>query len=123
MRTPVNPLKTRRVQWLLWISALGFWVALALFPVSYRITRLAVLFLTFGIWFGLVALIWQRRPFRFLLLGITILMTVFLALPSRRVPPAEVLRGDYIAGLQRYNGVIYYWGGESFRGIDCSGLI
>jgi len=33
------------------------------------------------------------------------------------------LRSDYISGLQRYNGVTYYWGGESFRGIDCSGLI
>lgn len=119
----MNALKTRRVQWLLWLSALGFLVALALFPVSYRITRLAILALTFVIWFGLLALVWQRRPLRFLLLGTTVLATAFLALPSRRLPPAEVLRDDYVAGLQRYNGVTYYWGGESSRGIDCSGLI
>jgi len=119
----VNQFKIRRVQWLLWLSALGFLVALTLFPVSYRITRLAILILTLVIWFGLVALVWKRRLLRFLLLGTTVLSIAFLVLPSRRVPPAEVLRGDYIAGLQRYNGVAYYWGGESTIGIDCSGLI
>lgn len=119
----MNPLKTRRVQWLLWLSALGFLVALALFPGSYGITRLATLTLTVVIWFGLIALVWQRRPLRFLLLGSTVLLTAFLALPARRVPPAEVLRGDNVAGLQRYNSVTYYWGGESSRGVDCSGLV
>jgi cell wall-associated NlpC family hydrolase len=47
----------------------------------------------------------------------------FLALPSRAQPSTEFLRRDYLAGLQRYEGVTYYWGGETSRGIDCSGLI
>jgi cell wall-associated NlpC family hydrolase len=46
-----------------------------------------------------------------------------LALPARTSPPTEILRTDYLAALQRYSGVAYYWGGETGRGIDCSGLI
>jgi hypothetical protein len=119
----VNPLKTTRVQWLLWFAALGFLIALALFPVSYRVTRLASLGLAFVVWFGFIALLWRQRVLRFALLGLTLLVASFLALPSRTVPPTEILRTDYLAGLQRYEGVSYYWGGETSRGIDCSGLI
>jgi hypothetical protein len=119
----VNPLKTTWGQWLLWLTALAFLAALIRLPVSYRSTRLAALTLSLVVWFGLIALVWRRRPLRFVLLAITVLAAGFLALPSRSTPPADVLRSDYIAGLQRYDGVTYYWGGESSRGIDCSGLI
>jgi hypothetical protein len=114
---------TTRVQWLLWLTALGFLVASALFPVGYRITRIATLVLAFVVWLGVIALLWQRRPLRFSLLAITILAVGFLILPSRGTPPADILRADYVSGLRRYDGVTYYWGGESSRGIDCSGLV
>ncbi|MEA3209623.1 MAG: hypothetical protein QOE70_2680 [Chthoniobacter sp.] len=119
----VHSLKSTRGRWLLWLAGLGFFVALALFPVSYRITRLAGLALAFGVWFGFIALVWRQRVLRFALVGVTLLVAGFLVLPARGRPPAEVLRGDYLAGLQRYEGVTYYWGGETGRGIDCSGLI
>ena len=109
--------------WLLWLAAFGFLVALALFPVSSRMTRVASLVLTFVVWFGLIALLWRRRALRFGLLGITLLLGGFLFMPSRGTPGTDVLRADYLAGLQRYEGVKYYWGGENSRGIDCSGLI
>lgn len=51
------------------------------------------------------------------------LCATFLVLPARRHLDATSLRKDYVAGLQRYDGVSYYWGGESPKGIDCSGLI
>ena len=119
----MNPLKNARLQWLLWFAALGFLIALALFPVSYRITRVTSLALAGVVWFGLVALVWRQRLLRFALLGVTLLILGFLALPSRTSPPPEILRVDYLEGLQRYEGVTYYWGGENMRGIDCSGLI
>jgi hypothetical protein len=102
---------------------LNFLVALALFSVSYSLTRLASIILSFVVWFGFIALVWRLRLLRFALLGITFLLAGFLAWPSTRTPPIEALRSDYLAGLQRYEGAAYYWGGESTRGIDCSGLI
>lgn len=108
---------------LLWIAAVVLFIAIALFPISNLKTRAGGLALFFVIWFGLIGLCWQRRLLRFLLLGATLLSAVFLLLPTRKPPSAESLRSDYIAGLQRYDGVTYVWGGESPKGIDCSGLI
>lgn len=121
--SPVNPLKTRRVQWSLWLVALGILVALELVPVSYRVTRVISVVLAFALWFGLIALVWRKRLIRFALLGATLLVTAFLSLPSRGTVRTENLRMDYIAGLRRYEGVTYYWGGETSRGVDCSGLV
>lgn len=119
----MNVLRTKRVRWLLWLTALGFLVALTFMPVSYRITRAASLAFGFAVWFGLVGLTWRRRPIRFIFLGATLIFTVCLAWPSRAMDSADKLRGDYLAGLRRYEGVAYYWGGENGRGIDCSGLV
>lgn len=108
---------------LLWIAAGVLWIAVWLFPESNRLTRAAGLALFLGAWFGAVGLSWRRRPLRFVLIGLTLLGAGFLVLPGRALPAAEALRDDYIAGLRRYSGVNYYWGGESPKGIDCSGLI
>ena len=44
-------------------------------------------------------------------------------LPSRTHANAELLRHDFVTGLRHYEGVRYFWGGEGFTGIDCSGLM
>lgn len=116
-------LESSRVRWLLWLAALGFFVALALFPVSYRITRLVSLALGFVIWFGFIALLWRLKPLRFGLFALTLAAGGLLIMPSRTTPPVDVLRADYVDRLKRYEGVSYHWGGETARGIDCSGLI
>ncbi|MCE9610036.1 MAG: C40 family peptidase [Chthoniobacter sp.] len=117
-----GPAQTR-LPLLLWLAALTLFVAVVLYPTSYRFTRAGGALLFFIVWFGLIFLCWRSRPFRFALIGVTLLSAGFLALPARSLPTTDSLRTDYVAGLRRYDGVTYYWGGESPKGIDCSGLI
>jgi len=113
--------KSQRLPWLLWIAGVALFFANWLFPVSSRLTRITGIMLLFVVWFGLIALLWRFRGARFSFLAVTGLLVGFLALPQQSSRTA--LREDYIVGLKRYEGVTYYWGGESYKGIDCSGLI
>lgn len=108
---------------LLWVAALVLWVAVWIFPESNRLTRALGVGLLAVVWFGLIGLCWRWRVVRFGLLAVTVLGVGFLLLPARKLPEGEALRVDYVAGLRRYDGVSYFWGGESPKGIDCSGLI
>ncbi len=108
---------------LLWLAVLSLFVAVWVFPPSTGFTRAAGLVLSAVVWFGLIALVWRYRLFRFSLLGLSALCALFLVWPARRLSHPALLRDAYVAGLRRYEGVNYYWGGESPKGIDCSGLI
>lgn len=100
-------------------------VALTLYflPVSNRFTKVCVLGVAALAWRGVFSLAWPHRRLRWILPGITLAGAIFLLLPGRATPPVEVLRADYTSALRSYEGSPYYWGGESRRGIDCSGLI
>ena len=93
-----------------------------MFPVSNTLTRVAGLGLLAVIWPGLIGLVWLHRFFRLGLLAFTGLCALFLCLPARQSDSAS-LRQAYVAGLTRYEGVAFIWGGESPKGVDCSGLI
>jgi cell wall-associated NlpC family hydrolase len=75
------------------------------------------------VWFGPLVIVWKNRALRFAGLTITALTAVFLLLPARNQHDGDALRSGYVSGLLRYEGVRYFWGGESPKGIDCSGLI
>ena len=114
---------TTRLLRLLWLAALFLWIAVWLYPLSSAKTRTAGVALVAVVWIGFIALGWRYRPFRFTVLGFTAICSIFLALPARSHPDINQLRLAYVEGLNRYKGVRYYWGGESPKGIDCSGLI
>ena len=114
---------TTRLRWLLWLAAVSLFVGVWLFSVSTRFTRFAGLVLFVVVWFDLVSLVWKTRVARFAMLGITATAVIFLLLPGRAQRDEAALRSGYVAGLLRYEGDRYFWGGESPRGIDCSGLI
>jgi hypothetical protein len=116
-------MKNERAKHLLWLATAVALAALVLFPVSYRLTRIAIVALSFATWFGMIGLLWKHRALRLGLFAVTILAAGFLMLPSRGSLPQDALRGEYLAALKRYEGVVYYWGGENRLGIDCSGLI
>lgn len=114
---------TTRLAWLIWAGGVALFLILALYPVSYRITRAVSVVLLLGIWFGLLALNCRRSVVRWVLLAVTVICGAFLLFPSRNRPESAVLRREYVNGLRRYEGVSYVWGGENTRGIDCSGLV
>lgn len=113
------------MKWLrrLWLGVLVLFIANWLLPVSTGFTRAGGLVLFVILWIGIIALAWRRRLARFGLLAVTLLGSIFLVLPSRDHSNSAELRKAYIAGLLRYKDVTYFWGGESPKGIDCSGLI
>ena len=104
-------------------TAFVAWLILVAIPVSNVLTRGGSLVLLAASWSGLVAWTWRRRALRITLLAVTAACAGFLLLPARDPPDTDSLRADYVAGLRRYEGTTYVWGGESPFGIDCSGFV
>jgi hypothetical protein len=93
-----------------------------LFPIKFASLRL--LLIGSGCVFAIATLIlfWRYKPLRFFCLALFGLIAALLILPGREYSGSQ-LRSDYVASLQTYEDSPYVWGGESGRGIDCSGLI
>jgi hypothetical protein len=51
-----------------------------------------------------------------------LVLAVVVAAPTRS-HDVSALREEYVRALRSYESVPYVWGGESRRGIDCSGLV
>ena len=96
-------------------------IVLFLHPVASTLTRAAWLAGWAVLWGGLLALTWRRRLVRVGLLLLPGGIAAPFFLPARPVAP-QALRAELVERLQALEGVCYVWGGESARGIDCSGL-
>ena len=90
-------------------------------PVSGKIQRLGLICSLAGIWLGPLMLFWKQKAARFALLAIPFLLVIPLILPAHPIDRDEV-RADYLQRMRALVGTKYFWGGESSKGIDCSGL-
>jgi len=125
MSSEENTKETRnKWQRLLQICTLGALVGIfvvPLNPVNSTLLKLMLLACIGGAWLGLTILAWKRKPLRIALLTLPALLAVPFLLPSSEIDQAE-LRADYLQRMAEFEGTKYHWGGESSRGIDCSGL-
>jgi len=98
-------------------------IVLWYFPYISNGIRLATT-LVFGLLLaGALALVWKWPLFRWTLIAVYAGGAIFLLLPSPLPPNRTALRTSYVESMQAYTGCRYYWGGEGWFGIDCSGLM
>lgn len=114
---------SRRLLWLIWLLPVSLWLLNALLPLSNDLTRAAGIALSAVIFIGLLLLCWRVCLIRYALFVFAVLCSLVAILPGRSKVDVVALRASCGCALQRYLGVAYSWGGESFKGIDCSGLV
>jgi hypothetical protein len=112
---------SRRIITLLTLGAACGVVMCFMNPVNATFYRLALLSSVSCLWFGLLILCWRIKVYRFLIIVVALIAAVPFCLPSGVIDHDEV-RESYLLRLKALEGVPYNWGGESSRGIDCSGL-
>jgi hypothetical protein len=111
----------RRLIFILTIGAIAGIVLAPLNPVNSKLLNLAYLGSVFGTWIGFTILTWERKPLRIFAFFLPVLSLMPFILPGTIID-AEMLRQEYVERLAKFEGVKYHWGGETSRGIDCSGL-
>ncbi len=90
-------------------------------PVHARSVKAALVIGAILLWWGIWRLLSGKRVLRIGWLALPLLGCIPFLLPGRPLD-AAALREDYVKRLKGFDGTTYVWGGESSRGIDCSGL-
>ncbi len=111
----------RRLILIFTLGAIAGIFVIPLNPVNSKILKLAFLGCIFGAWAGFTITTWRRKPLRIAALIPPFIVATPFILPGGDIDPQE-LRQDYVRRMTEFEGTKYYWGGESSRGIDCSGL-
>jgi hypothetical protein len=111
----------RRLTLILTLAALAGIFLILRQPVNIKVLQIALLGCLVGLWLGITILAGKRKPLRMAGLILPFLVAIPLLLPGGEIDPVA-LRQDYVRRMNDFEGTKYYWGGESSRGIDCSGL-
>lgn len=90
-------------------------------PVRGGATRLAALAAPVLLWIGLLWLVRRRRSARWIIGLAPVALAIPFLLPGRGID-ADRVRDGYVERMERLESTGYFWGGETARGIDCSGL-
>lgn len=92
------------------------------YPVRTGLVRMAIIMMPVAalacLWIG----IWKFKRIRLIPLIPVALLVLLLIAPGTSPDPVQ-LRRAYVESLMRYEGTRYVWGGEGWRGVDCSGLL
>ncbi len=110
-----------RLLLILTVGSLAALIVVNLDPVSTKLHRLIILAAMLGILLGPALLFWKKKATRYVLLTLPLLFIIPFLLPAKSINH-ESLREDFLRRMISYQGTKYFWGGESGRGIDCSGL-
>jgi hypothetical protein len=104
------------------VGLLIVWALLLVYPLRINLTRGLLIALPAAMLVGAMVVLWRRKYLRWMPLAIPVAIGIVLLLPDRAIDRAA-LRGAYVERLQSYKGTRYYWGGEGYFGVDCSGLL
>ena len=111
----------KRLILILTLGCLAGIFVIPLNPVNSKLLKVALLGCFVGTWIGFTILVWNRKPLRMIAMLLPLVAVIPFILPGREIDPDE-LRQDYVRRMKGFEGTKYHWGGESSRGIDCSGL-
>ena len=117
-------MKNTALRRLILIATIGGLAGIFIFPlnpVNSLTTKALFLGSLVGTWVGLLILMWGKTYLRFAIAGIPFLVAILVLFTGRPVDSVQ-LESDYVARLRSFEDTPYEWGGESSRGIDCSGL-
>ena len=119
---PRKPFPTKTLVRLFWIVA--FFAVVIAFFVPIRTTALRAGIVAGGlfVWGGALFLFWKIVPIRVVCLSLALAPALLLLLPDRPIN-TQNLQSGYIAALENYENTPFVWGGETTRGVDCSGLV
>jgi hypothetical protein len=106
----------------LWFAGWALLLAMHLFPIRFTLLRELFVLLIFSLWCGTLVLYWKQR-WVVAACGIVAAAVLAIAIIPGGDVESKTLRGAYVSALRSYEATPYVWGGETRRGIDCSGLV